>query len=154
MVTIRPATPDDVPALHRLIVGLSDHHDHYGVSGTGVTRERLLRWGFGSNRLFEAHLAEIEIASDPVGYMILERCWSGRTGLPKLEITHLFSLPEIRGRGVGKALVLRAREIAAEIGAVRLTLDVDPRNEATIAFYKAMGFADDTRGTIGMQITL
>ncbi len=46
-----------------------------------------------------------------------------------------------RRRGVGSALLDRAKGIAAERGLARLTLEVRPSNEAAVALYRREGFA-------------
>ena len=45
-----------------------------------------------------------------------------------------------RGQGVGRALVLAARDFAAQIGADRLLLTSNPRRMAARALYRKCGF--------------
>ncbi len=45
-----------------------------------------------------------------------------------------------RGQGVGRALVLAARDFAAQIGADRLLLTSNPRRTAARALYRKCGF--------------
>ena len=59
----------------------------------------------------------------------------------------LFVLPELRGRGIGKALLKRVAAIALEKGCQRLQWEVLDWNTPAIEFYRAMGaeFLDDWR---------
>ena len=55
--------------------------------------------------------------------------------------------PEVRGRGVGEALVAAVVEWARASGARRLLLDVGDHNRPAIALYARMGF--EPNGTTG-----
>jgi ribosomal-protein-alanine N-acetyltransferase len=48
--------------------------------------------------------------------------------------------PEWRRRGVGRRLLLRLADLALELGAARLTLEVRVGNEAAQALYRSFGF--------------
>jgi ribosomal-protein-alanine N-acetyltransferase len=48
--------------------------------------------------------------------------------------------PAHRRRGVGRRLLLRLSELATELGALRLTLEVRVSNEAAQALYRSFGF--------------
>jgi GNAT superfamily N-acetyltransferase len=59
----------------------------------------------------------------------------------------LFVEPEMRGLGIGKALLERVAAIAVEKGCLRLQWEVLDWNTLAIEFYKAMGaeFLDEWR---------
>jgi len=48
--------------------------------------------------------------------------------------------PDWRRRGVGRRLLLRLADLALELGAARLTLEVRVGNEAAQALYRSFGF--------------
>jgi len=48
--------------------------------------------------------------------------------------------PDWRRRGVGRRLLLRMADLALELGAARMTLEVRVGNEAAQALYRAFGF--------------
>jgi len=49
-------------------------------------------------------------------------------------------LQRMRGKGVGRALILHAMSVAGARGANELGLLVDPHNDVAIALYKKLGF--------------
>jgi ribosomal-protein-alanine N-acetyltransferase len=49
--------------------------------------------------------------------------------------------PDWRRRGVGRRLLLRLAELALELGAARMTLEVRVGNEVAQALYRSFGFA-------------
>ena len=53
--------------------------------------------------------------------------------------------PEVRGRGVGEALIAAVVEWARASGARRLLLDVGDHNRPAIALYARMGFEPNGR---------
>lgn len=57
------------------------------------------------------------------------------------ELSYLGVVPELRGRGLGRALVLRALREARRGGAAGLLLSVDARNEPARRLYQRVGFA-------------
>ena len=52
----------------------------------------------------------------------------------------LFVRPDLRGRGIGLALLREAARQGLERGAQFMRLDVEPDNEAAIRFYRKLGF--------------
>ena len=55
-------------------------------------------------------------------------------------ITNVAVAPEMRGRGVGAALLAELMRIAVGRGVRSMTLEVRPSNEAALALYKKFGF--------------
>jgi ribosomal-protein-alanine N-acetyltransferase len=49
--------------------------------------------------------------------------------------------PEWRRQGIGRRLLLRLLELALELGASRMTLEVRVSNEAAQALYRGFGFS-------------
>jgi GNAT superfamily N-acetyltransferase len=70
--------------------------------------------------------------------------WLGRPGI---YLEDLFVEPELRGRGIGKALLERVAAIAVEKGCMRLEWAVLDWNTPAIEFYRAMRaeFMDEWR---------
>lgn len=59
---------------------------------------------------------------------------------PTLELVYIGVAPEFRQRGLGAKLTRQAKWLAAQAGAERLVLAVDPANQPAIAMYSATGF--------------
>ena len=58
-------------------------------------------------------------------------------------LNDLFAAPEARGKGVGRALMDRARRHADETGACRLTLETAQDNQAAKSLYVSLGYVRD-----------
>lgn len=56
------------------------------------------------------------------------------------ELKRLYVKPEVRGKSIGRRLVVRALEDAASIGYCRVLLDTLPTLQSAIALYKRLGF--------------
>jgi ribosomal-protein-alanine N-acetyltransferase len=60
----------------------------------------------------------------------------------EVHILNLAVHPEIRRGGTGRALVQRVLDDAAASRATSVSLEVRPENEAGIALYRSLGFAE------------
>nr|WP_240335590.1 GNAT family N-acetyltransferase [Pseudotabrizicola algicola] len=78
----------------------------------------------------------------PVGYALLTRRTDLITGRSGYDITHLFVQDVFRGRGIGRALVAAARDLAQAEGCKRLTIGTHPRNAGAALAYRAMGLVE------------
>lgn len=135
MVTIRPATPADVPALLALIRELATYEKkrHKAV----VTEADLLRDGFGPNSKFRALLAEWD--GRPVGYASFFYFYSTFQGRAALFLEDLFVLEQFRGKGIGKALLAAVAKLALDENCFGLRWEVLDWNQLAIEFYEKLG---------------
>lgn len=136
--TIRPASPDDAPLIHRLILELADYERLREEAEAGSDPEALrahLR-PEASPRV-EAFLAEEE--GEALGFALCYRHYSTFHTNWGVYLEDLYVRPEHRGRGVGFALMQRVAAHAAAVGAVRLEWQVLTWNAPAIAFYEALG---------------
>lgn len=62
--------------------------------------------------------------------------------LDEAHITNVAVHQDLRGRGVGRALMAELLGRAAVLGAERISLEVRPSNQAARTLYKSLGFAD------------
>src|ERR1700722_15468127 len=108
MLSIRPATLEDVPTLFKLVQQLAEY-DQLSEE-TSVTEEDLKRDGFGTHPKFRVILAEWD--SQPVGYALFFEFYSSFQGRAGLFLDDLFVVPEFRKRGIGKALLGQVAAIA------------------------------------------
>ncbi len=67
-------------------------------------------------------------------------------------IKYLGADPDCRNRGVGTDLVNHAISELEEIGCQKVNLQVRKSNTGVIAFYEALGFAEDQTVSLGYRI--
>ncbi len=132
---IRSATAADTPTIARLIRALAEYERlaHEVVLDEGQLREHL----FGSRPFAEVLLAED--AEGVVGFALFFHNYSTFLGKPGLYLEDLFVLPEKRGKGYGKALLVALAGIAVERRCGRLEWSVLNWNEQALRFYRALG---------------
>ena len=58
------------------------------------------------------------------------------------ELKRMYVAPEVRGRGVGRALLARLEDEARALGLERLVLETGTRQAEALALYRRVGFAD------------
>ncbi len=134
-LTIRPAAPDDVPTILRLVRELAAfERAPDAVEATEATLAEAL---FGAHPAAEAVLATR--GGTPLGFALFFHnfsTWSGRRGL---YLEDLYVTPEARGAGVGAALLRHLAGVAIDRGCGRFEWVVLDWNEPAKAFYARMG---------------
>ena len=140
---IRSATAEDVAQILAFIRALAAFER--APDAVVATEEGLLRDGFGPNPYYSCLMAEHD--GQPAGFALFFYNYSTWMGRPGIYLEDLFVLPELRGRGIGKALLERVAAIALEKGCERLQWEVLDWNTPAIDFYRAMGaeFLDEWR---------
>jgi len=142
-ITIRPATRGDVPQILKFIRALAAYER--APKAVMATEADLERDGFGPNPFYFCLIAEY--GNKPAGFALYFFNYSTWLGRPGLYLEDLFVEPELRGLGIGKALLERVASIAVEKGCLRLQWEVLDWNTLAIEFYQAMGaeFLDEWR---------
>jgi len=141
---IAAATEGDVPFILQFIRGLAEYEklsDEVEATEDGL-REAL----FGSNPVAEVLLAYW--ADEPAGFALYFRNFSTFLGKTGIYLEDLFVEPAYRGRGIGKALLIRLAEIARERGYGRMEWAVLDWNRPAIDFYKSLGAEPKDEWTI------
>jgi GNAT superfamily N-acetyltransferase len=140
--TIRPATRADVAQILRYIRALAAYER--APEAVTATEASLEREGFGPNPFYFCLIAEND--GQTAGYAIYFFNYSSWVG-PGIYLEDIFVEPELRGQGIGKALLERVAAIAVEKGCRRLQWAVLDWNTQAIEFYRAMGaeFMDEWR---------
>lgn len=132
---IRPATESDVPLLLELITALSEYerlrHE------MAATEEQLRKTLFGDRKCAEAIIADWE--GEPAGFALFFHNYSTFLAKPGLYLEDLFVRPELRGLGIGKALLKRLAQVAVERDCGRFEWWVLDWNEPAIRFYESLG---------------
>ena len=142
--TIQNATVDDVPIILRLIKDLAEYEraPNDAVATEAGLREVL----FG-----ERPAAEVLIAREndtAIGFAVFFHNFSTWLGRPGLYLEDLFVRPEVRGKGYGRALLVRLAQIAHERNCGRMEWAVLDWNEPAIKFYRTLGAAPNEEWTI------
>jgi GNAT superfamily N-acetyltransferase len=142
MLSIRPATIDDVSLLRTLIRELAEYE--HELEMVVITEADLVRDGFGPQPKFRVLLGYWE--SEPAGYALFfdfYSTWRGR----QMFLEDLFVREAFRGRRVGKGLLAAVAGIAQREGCRALRWEVLDWNHAAVKWYKALGaeFLDDWR---------
>ncbi|WP_433467718.1 N-acetyltransferase family protein [Spirillospora sp. CA-128828] len=132
---IRYATPDDVPAILRLIHELADYER--ALHEVKATEDQLLDRLFGDDPKVFALVAEHE--GRVVGFAVWFLTFSTWNGTHGIYLEDLFVEPDVRGHGYGKLLLTELTRIADDRGYERVEWSVLAWNEPAIGFYKALG---------------
>jgi GNAT superfamily N-acetyltransferase len=142
-ITIRPATRADVPQILVFIRALAAYER--APEAAVATVADLERDGFGPTPFYFCLIAEHD--DRPAGFALYFFNYSTWVGRPGIYIEDLFVEQELRGQGIGKALLRRVAAIAVEKGCRRMQWQVLDWNQPSIEFYRAMGgeFLDEWR---------
>ncbi|MEV4901321.1 GNAT family N-acetyltransferase [Citricoccus sp. NPDC055426] len=141
--TIRPARPDDVPHILRLIHDLAVYERE--PDAVKNTPEALTWHLFGEHPAVFCHVVEEGGGeggeATVVGLALWFLNYSTWEGTHGIWLEDLYVDPAARGRGHGKALLLHLASLAAERGYARMEWTVLDWNEPSIGFYRALGAA-------------
>ncbi|GAB3207930.1 L-amino acid N-acyltransferase YncA [Marinactinospora thermotolerans DSM 45154] len=137
---IRPARPEDVPTIHRLVRELAEYERE--PESAKASEEDFTEALFGPAPAAFAHVAEhtgADGTTTVAGFALWFRNFSTWTGRHGIYLEDLYVRPELRGHGYGKALLTELARICVERGYTRLEWSVLDWNAPSIAFYKALG---------------
>jgi GNAT superfamily N-acetyltransferase len=135
MLSIRNAAADDAALILDFIRRLAEYERE--PKAVEATEDNLRRHGFGADPLFRCLIAEW--AQEPAGFALFFYNYSTWRGQPGLYLEDLFVLPEMRGKGIGKALLARLAEIALAENCYGIAWQVLEWNEPAIKFYVSLG---------------
>lgn len=137
-LTLRPATPADVPLILSFIRALADYEKL--TDELEATEEKLRTTLFGEKPAAECILAFAgDNARSPAGFAIFFTNYSTFLAKPGLYLEDLFVKPEFRGQGIGKSLLLYLAKLANQRGCGRMEWTVLDWNQPAIAFYESLG---------------
>ncbi|NBW74466.1 MAG: GNAT family N-acetyltransferase [Sphingomonadaceae bacterium] len=134
-LSIRPATPADLPLIAQLIRDLAEYEKlaHEVRFDEAVLGQKL----FGAHPYAEVVIGELD--SVPQGFALFFHNFSTFEGRPGIYLEDLFVRPEARGSGLGKALLSHLAMLAVERDCARLEWSVLDWNDPAIGFYKKLG---------------
>lgn len=133
-LSLDAAEPADVPILLRFIRELAEYERlaHEVTADEAVLSTTL----FGEHRYAEALVARWE--GEPVGFALWFHNYSTFVGRPGLYLEDLYVRPAMRGRGIGKAILVHLARLAVKRGCGRFEWAVLDWNELSIAFYRSL----------------
>jgi GNAT superfamily N-acetyltransferase len=135
MLSIRTATIADVPLILDFIRGLAEYERE--PKAVLATEDDLRRDGFGPDPKYRCLIADWN--NTPAGFAFFLYNYSTWRGRPGLYLEDLFVLPEMRGKGIGKALLEQLAQIAVAEKCYGLVWQVLEWNEPAIKFYESLG---------------
>jgi len=136
---IREACEEDIPIVMDLIKKLAAYEKL--TDSFTATEELYRKHGWGKDAIFKALLVENESREGPryLGVVLYYFTFSTFMGKPTLWLEDIFVPEELRGEGVGRALLKRLAQIAVEKGCGRMEWAVLDWNEPSRQFYFSLG---------------
>ncbi|HEY2391771.1 MAG TPA: GNAT family N-acetyltransferase [Candidatus Angelobacter sp.] len=135
MLSIRPATVADARLILKFIHLLAEYERE--PDAVIATEEDIIRDGFGPEPKYRCLIAEWE--GTPAGFAFFFYNYSTWLGKPGLYLEDLFVLPEMRGKGIGKALLQELAKIAVQENCYGMRWQVLEWNEPALKFYDTLG---------------
>ncbi len=135
LITIRPATIDDVPLIRQLIAELADYEKlaHAAVATDDDLRVQL----FGAHPAAEVLIGEVD--GEPAGFALFFHNFSTFLGKRGLYLEDLYVRPAFRGAGLGRHLMAALARIAVQRDCGRFEWSVLDWNQPAIDFYRRLG---------------
>jgi GNAT superfamily N-acetyltransferase len=132
---IKKGTIDDAETIHGFIYQLAEYEKL--THEVTTTPEELAKTLFSAN----THVHTIIGYNDnkPVGFALYFFNYSTFKGKVGLYLEDLFVIPEMRGKGFGKKLLVELGKIAKENNCARFEWSVLDWNKPAIDFYKSLG---------------
>ena len=132
---VRPATRDDVPSLIALIRDLA--HYERQPDAVEIDEPTLADALFADAPVVFANVADDDGAI--AGMTVYFRNFSTWTGRFGIYLEDFYVCPDVRGRGVGRALIGALAEEARTHGYARIDWSVLDWNETALGFYTSIG---------------
>ena len=145
-ITTRHARALDAPKLVEMIRELAAQHG----DNAQITEEELVFLCFGPTPWQTVIVAEC--GGQVVGYVAMQRRSQLQLAKRAMDVHHLFVDSDMRGRGVGRALIEAASAFAELNRCHLLMLGVMEQNERAHGFYERLGF-DHKQGSPALQMT-
>lgn len=135
MLKIKKASVKDVPLILSLIKELAKYEKllHEVIA----TEKDLRKCLFGAKKYAEVLIAYYD--NKPAGMALYFHNYSTFVGKPGIYLEDLYVKPELRGKGIGKSLLIELIKIAHKRKCGRVEWAVLDWNKSAIDFYKKLG---------------
>jgi ribosomal protein S18 acetylase RimI-like enzyme len=139
---IRRATPGDAPAVARLLHDFQEEYDEPSP-GLEMLEDRY------AELIRNKDMIVLLVGDGPDGFAQLRfRPWVYSAGLHSY-LEELYVVPDLRGNGLGRALLETAMETARSEGAEQMELGTSEDDVAARALYESAGFINREGGSDG-----
>jgi GNAT superfamily N-acetyltransferase len=132
---VREARESDLDRIQQLIIDLAKYER--AAHEVKTTIEQLRVALFAAQPAAYALVAEKD--NQVVGFALYFRNFSTWEGVHGIYLEDLYVMPENRGSGLGKALLMSVAHLAVERGYARLEWAVLDWNQPAIDFYRSLG---------------
>lgn len=132
---VRSAAQSDIPVILTFVRELAEYERE--PDAVVATEEGLERALFGPRPYAEALIADVD--GEAVGFALFFHTFSTWVGRPGVYLEDLYVRPSMRGKGIGKGLLMRLVEIAHERDCGRVEWAVLTWNQPAIDFYLSLG---------------
>ncbi|WP_425505530.1 N-acetyltransferase family protein [Stenotrophomonas koreensis] len=143
-LVLRPAIAADAGLILRFIIELAVYEKEPDAVVTD--QDGIAASLFGQGATAKALIAELD--AEPVGYAVWFASYSTWLGRNGLYLEDLYVTPEMRGRGVGKAILRQLAALAVAQGCGRMEWSVLDWNAPAIAFYESVGARPQSEWTV------
>ena len=134
--TIRTATVTDIPLILSFIKELAEYEK---LSNEVVATEEILAESLFGERSSSAEVVIGYYKNEPVAFALFFHNFSTFLGKPGLYLEDLYVNTEMRGKGIGKVLILYLANLAKNRGCGRFEWWVLDWNKSAIQFYHSIG---------------
>ena len=135
LLSIRPATADDVPLIRQLIAELAEYERL--ADAAVATDDDLCAQLFGAQPAAEVLIGEVD--GEAAGFALFFHNFSTFLGKRGLYLEDLFVRPAFRGSGLGRHLMASLARIAVQRDCGRFEWSVLDWNAPAIGFYRTLG---------------
>jgi len=138
-IQIRKSTPDEVPAIVRLMRDFAEY-ENLGEY-CEITEERLFDVMFGAEAFVEGLVAFHD--SEPVAYAMFYPYFASFRGQCGYYLEDIFVAEDFRRNGLGEAMVKIVAKLARQRGFERIDFQVLEWNAPAVKFYEKLGAIRD-----------
>ncbi len=135
IIKIRIAEIEDAKLILDFIKQLAEYEKL--LDEVTANEELIIKYFFNNSKIVECLIAEYN--DIPVGFAVFFHNFSTFKGKPGLYLEDLFVNPNMRGKGIGKALLIELAKIAKERDCARFEWSVLDWNQSAIDFYRSLG---------------
>lgn len=136
-------TSEDIPTIQTLAKEIWEEH-YTSILGTEQI-DYMLELFYSTEKIQkeldeDIHWEVLYIENEPIAYLACE------IKEEKIHLSKLYLKEKFRGKGIGKFLISRAKEIAQNNNKRLIYLNVNKKNLSSISFYKSTGFKKVAEG--------